>query len=98
MRVVWTRQAEAMLDQALDVMAAERPSAALRWLDEVLDRVRSLEQFPDLGRVVPELQRREIREVLVDPYRVPYRRDEQQVTILAVVHDRRLFDLCPEDE
>lgn len=82
-----------MLDEAVDYVAAERPESALRWFDETMERVRSLERFPDLGRIVPELQRPEIREVLVYPYRVPYHRDEQQVTILAVLHDRRLFDL-----
>jgi plasmid stabilization system protein ParE len=87
-----------MLDEAVDYIAAERPASALRWLDETMERVRSLERFPDLGRIVPELQRPEIREVLVDPYRVPYHRDEQRVTILAVLHDRRLFELGSVDE
>ena len=86
-----------MLDDALDHIAAEQPTAALRWLDEVMERVRSLERFPDLGRVIPELQRPEIREILLDRYRVPYRRDEQQITILAVVHHRRQFDLSGEN-
>lgn len=98
MKVVWTRQAESMLDEAVDYIAAERPASALRWLDETMERVRSLERFPDLGRIVPELQRPEIREVLVDPYRVSYHRDEQQVTILAVLHDRRLFEPGSVDE
>ena len=98
MRVVWTHQAQVMLDEAVDYIAAERPVSALRWLDEAMERVRSLEHFPDLGRSIPELQRPEIREVLVDPYRVPYHRDDQQVTILAVLHDRRLFDLVGLDE
>ncbi len=87
-----------MLDEAVDYIAAERPTSALLWLDETMERVRSLERFPDLGRIVPELQRPEIREVLVDPYRVPYHRDAQQVTILAVLHDRRLFELGGMDE
>lgn len=87
-----------MLDEALDYIAVERPAAALRWFDDAMQRVRSLERFPDLGRIVPELQRPEIREVLVDPYRVPYHRGEQQVTILAVLHDRRQFDLDGTDE
>ena len=82
-----------MLAAALDYIAAERPSAALRWLDEVMVHSRSLAQFPDRGRMVPELQRPEIREVLVDPYRIPYRRDDDQVTVLAVLHDRQAFDL-----
>jgi len=48
-RIVWTRQAQVMLDGAVDYIAAERPAAALRWLDETMERVRSLERFPDLG-------------------------------------------------
>jgi plasmid stabilization system protein ParE len=82
-----------MLADATDYIAAERPAAALRWLDDVMAQTRSLAQFPDRGRMIPELQRPEIREVLVDPYRVPYRRDGGQVTVLAVLHDRRAFDL-----
>ncbi|MDP2300384.1 MAG: type II toxin-antitoxin system RelE/ParE family toxin [Coriobacteriia bacterium] len=98
MRVVWTRQAESLLDEALDYIAAEQPAVALRWFDDTMERIRSLERFPDLGRMVPELQRPEIREILVDPYRVPYRRDEHQITILAVLHDRRLLSLSGSNE
>lgn len=71
-----------MLDEAVDYIAAERSASALRWFDETMERVRSLERFPDLGRIVPELRRPEIREV----------------TILAVLHDRRLFELGDADE
>lgn len=87
-----------MFDEAVDYITAERPASALRWLDEMMERVRSIERFPDLDRIVPELQRPEIREVLVAPYRVLYHRDEQHVTILAVLHDRRLFELGGMDE
>lgn len=61
MRVVWTHQAESMLDEILDQIAAERPSAALGWFEEAMGRVRSLRRFPDVGRVVPELHRSEMR-------------------------------------
>jgi len=81
-----------MLADATDYIAAERPSAALRWLDDVMAQTKSLSQFPDRSRMIPELQRPEIREVLVDPYRIPYRRDDEQIAILAVLHDRRAFD------
>jgi len=94
-RVVWTGQADAMLAEALDYIAADRPRAALRWLDDVMRQSRSLAQFPDRGRIVPELRRPEIRELLVAQYRIPYRRDDDQVTVLAVLHDRRDFD--PEE-
>ena len=82
-----------MLAEALDYIAADRPSAALRWLDDVMRPSRSLAQLPDRGRMAPELRRPEIRELLVAQYRIPYRRDDDQVTVLAVLHDRRDFDL-----
>jgi plasmid stabilization system protein ParE len=48
--------------------------------------------WPREGRLVPELQRPMIREVLVAPYRIVYRRDETEVIILAIHHARRELD------
>jgi len=39
--------------------------------------------------MVPEAQRPSLREVLVPPYRLIYRRDETEVVILAAHHARR---------
>jgi plasmid stabilization system protein ParE len=74
------------------LIAAERPSAATGWLNNVVDKTRLLVLFPDMGRMVPELQRPMIREVLVAPYRIIYRRDETEVIILAIHHARRELD------
>jgi toxin ParE1/3/4 len=76
----------------LALIAADRPSAATGWLDTVIDKARSLALFPDMGRVVPELQRPMIREVLVASYRLIYRRDETEVIILTLHHARRELD------
>jgi plasmid stabilization system protein ParE len=57
-----------------------------------MERVRLLAHFPDSGRAVPELERPEIRELLIGAYRILYHRDERQITVLAVLHDRRLLD------
>ena len=70
-------------------MAAERPGAAVRWFEELVDKTPSLALFPGMGRMVPEAQRTSLRELLVKPYRVIYRRDESEVIILAVHHAHR---------
>jgi len=64
----------------------------VRWLDRLLDAVVALAEFPDRGRAVPELQRPDIRELIVAPYRVMYRRDAKRVVVLTVRHGRRQFD------
>ncbi len=91
MKVIWSPLASDHVAQAFASIAAERPSAALRWLEEVIDTATSLGSFPDMGRMVPEAQRPSLREVIVPPYRLIYRRDEAEVIILAVHHTRREF-------
>lgn len=89
MRVVWSRQASEQFAGAFAYLAAERPAVALRWLERVLERVASLAAFPDQGRLVPELHRSDMRELLIPPYRVIYRRDESEVIVVTIRHERR---------
>jgi toxin ParE1/3/4 len=88
-KVIWSPLARNQVVQAVAVIAAERPAAGLRWLEEVVNKVAALESFPDMGRMVPEVRRTSIKEVLVEPYRVIYRRDRTEVVILALRHCRR---------
>jgi len=91
-KVVWSPLAERRTAEAFAYVASDRPSAAVRWLDRLLDAVATLAEFPDRGRAVPELQRPDIRELIVAPYRVMYRRDAKRVVVLTVRHGRRQFD------
>ena len=95
MRVVWTRLADRQAREVVEAIAAADPTAARRWLERVLAQTRSLASFPERGRLVPELARADLRELLVRPYRVVYRRDDAAIVILLVHHDRR--GLSPSD-
>ena len=53
--------------------------------------VRRLRQYPLSGRVVPELARPTIREVIVGTYRSVYRVTPDAIQIPAVVHGARRF-------
>ncbi|MBN1631690.1 MAG: type II toxin-antitoxin system RelE/ParE family toxin [Thermoleophilia bacterium] len=89
MKVVWSRPAVDQAARGFASIVAQRPVAAQRRLDELISRTSSLARFPDMGRVVPELGRPSIREVLVAPYRLIYRRDELAVVVLAIRLVRR---------
>jgi plasmid stabilization system protein ParE len=91
-KVVWSPLADAEVDEAIVYIAKDDPAAALEWLEHLLERVASLGSFPDSGRVVPELQRDDIREIVVGAYRVMYRRSEDQVEIAAIRHHARDLD------
>ena len=93
MKVVWAPLAEAQVAEAFAYVAAERPAAALKWFERVVATTDSLSALPDQGRRVPEADRQSVREVLVEPYRVVYRRDDDVVVILTVQHERRDLDV-----
>jgi toxin ParE1/3/4 len=88
-RVAWTEQAYAQLDEAMAFIARDRPGTAMEWLEFILDTADGLAEFPDRGRVVPESSREEVREIIIPPYRLVYRRDSDVVTITMVLHERR---------
>jgi plasmid stabilization system protein ParE len=73
-------------------MLRERPAAAVAWLERLLAGVQVLGKFPHRGRMVPEVARQDIREIMVRPYRVLYRVDTKRVIVLTVRHMRRAFD------
>ncbi len=89
MRVIWAPLAREQVADAFTYISAERPSAALRWFDEVVDRAGSLSTFPEMGRMMPEPGRPEVREVLVEPYRLIYRRDPDLIVIIGVFHSHQ---------
>ena len=93
MRVIWAPLAEQQVAESFAYIAAEHPVAAVRWFDSLEDKTGSLATFPDQGRVVPEVQRADVREVLVHPYRVIYRRGATEVVVLSVQHDHRELDV-----
>ena len=89
MKVVWSPLAEVRALEAVDAIAADRPRAAAAWLDELLDRVASLERHAKRGRIVPEVGNAAYREIFQHPYRIIYRVDTTQVVVLTIRHGRR---------
>lgn len=80
--------------EALGRERRERPLAALRWLQRLLQLVETLGRNRRRGFVVPELRRAGIAQLPYDGYRVIYRIEPTRVVILTLrssakhVHDR----------
>jgi toxin ParE1/3/4 len=99
-RVQWAEAAVRDLEELMSYIAADSPLNTERILDKLEKRAQTLESTPVRGRVVPELAHfgiRNWRELIVKPYRVIYRIDEDTVNVLAVLDGRRdLQDLLLE--
>ena len=90
--IIWARPALGDIQDVVDWLRLDSPSAALRFADRVDEAVTRLASQPRLGRVVPELERHNIgryRELVIAPWRLFYRIDQGQVYVLAVIDGRR---------
>jgi plasmid stabilization system protein ParE len=59
---------------------------------DAIDASRSLSQFAERGRVVPEVGHPQLRELFVRAHRMIDRVQKEDVTIVALFHGRRDFD------
>lgn len=92
-RLRWTRQAIADLEAIGDFIARDAPSVAQVVARQIIEAVERLEVFPRSGRVVPEVGRDDIREIILGSYRIIYLVNEEEVNILTVFHASRGFRL-----
>jgi len=95
MRVVWSPLAIERAAEAATYIAQDNPIAARRWVDGLFAAAATLSRLPERGRLVPELRRADVRELLLGSYRLVYRVEARRVAILTVRHLRRRFD--PEE-
>ena len=93
MSVRWSLLALRRMSEIVDYISRDRPEAARKWAGGVFDAVGQLESFRGQGRVVPEIGRPSIRELIHGESRVIYKVQAKVVAVLTVRHGRRRFSL-----
>jgi len=90
-KVIWAYAAEEDLEAAASYIHRDSPVYAASFVDRALEAGRSLNEFAERGRIVPELRDSSIREIFVYSYRLVYRIEDGRISILALIHGRRDF-------
>lgn len=90
-KLIWSPSARLDLKDIAVFIAEDNPSAATRFVNSVFHAVERLTDFPDSGRIVPELGDPDIREIIRKPCRIVYRinRGDHTVEIVRVWHAAR---------
>ena len=89
-KVRWTPQEADDLAAIYEFIARDSPHYAQITVEGIIAAIDRLEQFPLLGRHVPETSQADVRELIKPPYRIVYRTGEI-VKILTVFRGSRLF-------
>jgi len=87
----WTARARSDLFAIGRYIARDNPEVARRWVARLRERARAAARRPVAGRIVPELNRPDIREVLLRSYRLVYRLKDDSVHVLTVFEGHRLL-------
>ncbi len=89
--IVWSRTALSDIRDVVRYISNDSPARAESFALKIISDIELLASSPHMGRAVPEYHCSSIREIIVRPYRVVYRLDEQSksVEIVRIWHAAR---------
>lgn len=88
-QVIWSKEATSDLESIAEYIAKDSTFYAAAFIQELIDAGRSLRNFSDRGRMVPELSNPNVRELFVREYRLIYIIEGLRVGILGIIHGKR---------
>jgi len=95
MKIIWSPLAIDRVTEISEYIARDNPLAATKWVETMFDKVQILKSSPGSCRIVSEIQREDVRELIYGNYRIIYRVEKEKISILTVRHGRQIL---PVDE
>ncbi|MES9857447.1 MAG: type II toxin-antitoxin system RelE/ParE family toxin [Sedimenticola sp.] len=95
MKLTWSPLAIERISEIAEYIAQDKPTTAEKWVDKIFNLVERLSEFPESGRVVPEIDNKMFREIISGNYRIIYKHEKSKIFILTVRHGKQIL---PVDE
>ena len=89
--VKWTTPAKLDLKDIHNYIARDSKYYAEKVSQGIIDKSDMLKHFPEIGRIVPEIDDPNIREIVIYSYRLIYEVISDGVQVLALIHGKRNF-------
>jgi toxin ParE1/3/4 len=89
--VNWTISAKNDLKDIKDFIKKDSIFYSEKVVSEIVEKTKKLNDFPEIGRIVPELSDEKVREIIVYSYRIIYKICSDKIDILSVLHGARDF-------
>ena len=93
MNIIWSPLAIDKTSEIADYIANDKHSAAKKWVETVFSKVAQLKASPEIGRIVPEINKIQFREILYGNYRIIYRIGKNQISILTIRHFKQILPI-----
>jgi len=93
-KVIWAPSALDDIASIAEYIAEDSTEVASLFVHRLIEATDRLQDFPLSGRIIPEIDNLDCREVIYGAYRIMYRVEGDDVWITGVVHGAR--DWRPE--
>lgn len=71
----------------------QAPEVGDRLIREITSQIERIIEFPESGRVVPEFNIENLREIIFAPFRIVYRLDGNKLKIIRIWRSERLMKM-----
>ncbi|MBI2336340.1 MAG: type II toxin-antitoxin system RelE/ParE family toxin [Deltaproteobacteria bacterium] len=95
-KIFLSNPAQKDIERMIQYIRLDKPMAAEKFKVLLKNKIKSLENFAERGRKVPELKGtlfENYRELIITPCRIIYKLHSKEVRILRVLHSKRIFSL-----
>jgi len=92
LRIVWSEEALEDIESIAEYIEKDSPFYAKSVVTKFFEKAELLKEFSLSGRIVPELNDTNIREIFVYSYRLIYQIENDAIIFVAVVHGKRLLE------
>jgi toxin ParE1/3/4 len=93
MKIIWSPLAVDRVSEIAGYIAQDKPSAAENWIKTIFSKVSQLESSPEMGKLVPEIANTQVRELIYGNYRIIYRIEMEQISILTIRHGKQILPI-----
>lgn len=93
MKLIWSPLAIDRVAEISQYIAEDNLNASKKWVNSIFQVVERLEQFPRSGRIVPEIRQEDFREIIHGNYRIIYKLEDEQISILTVRHGKQILPI-----
>ena len=93
MNIVWSPLAIERASEIAEYIAQDKPSAAENWINTVFSKVEKLKSAPEIGRIVPEIRNDQFRGLIYGNYRIIFRMEKKQISILTIRHGMQILPI-----
>jgi addiction module RelE/StbE family toxin len=91
LKILWSQEAIDDMDSIATYIEKDSPAYAKAVVKTFFSKAEILIDFPLLGRIVPEYQNENIRELFIYSYRLIYNIEHNAINIIAIIHGKRLI-------